>query len=145
MVFDEDDRPQPRLDRDLQRGYTVSVGRVREDESGIFDIKFVALSHNSKLSPGLFDMSMNCFADVRFLASRDRSRWFLYHKCRGCCTERAYMSQNPISKLLVESSNQPTNNLFKLDFLKYKPRSRFKPWMKYPKVIVPDSEKLYVP
>lgn len=49
MVFDEPDRPQPRLDRDLGRGYTVSVGRVREDESGIFDIKFVALSHNSKL------------------------------------------------------------------------------------------------
>ncbi|KAI4121051.1 MAG: hypothetical protein LQ338_006592 [Usnochroma carphineum] len=46
-VFDEDDRPQPRLDRDLQRGYSVSVGRVREDESGIFDIKFVALSHNT--------------------------------------------------------------------------------------------------
>lgn len=48
-VFDEADRPQPRLDRELSRGYTVSVGRVREDESGIFDIKFVALSHNSKL------------------------------------------------------------------------------------------------
>lgn len=47
-VFDEDDRPQPRLDRDLGKGYTVSVGRVREDESGIFDIKFVALSHNSE-------------------------------------------------------------------------------------------------
>ncbi|KAJ2965230.1 hypothetical protein NUW58_g10927 [Xylaria curta] len=47
MVFDEPDRPQPRLDRDLSRGYTVSVGRVREDESGIFDIKFVALSHNT--------------------------------------------------------------------------------------------------
>lgn len=44
---DEPDRPQPRLDRDLGRGYTVSVGRVREDESGIFDIKFVALSHNT--------------------------------------------------------------------------------------------------
>jgi aspartate-semialdehyde dehydrogenase len=51
FVFDEPDRPQPRLDRDLQRGYTVSVGRVREDESGIFDLKFVALSHNSKLIP----------------------------------------------------------------------------------------------
>lgn len=51
FVFDEDDRPQARLDRDLQRGYTVSVGRVREDESGIFDLKFVALSHNSKLTP----------------------------------------------------------------------------------------------
>lgn len=47
MVFDEADRPQPRLDRDLGRGYTVSVGRVREDDSGIFDIKFVALSHNT--------------------------------------------------------------------------------------------------
>ncbi|KAL8973462.1 MAG: hypothetical protein Q9197_002288 [Variospora fuerteventurae] len=46
-VFDEDDRPQPRLDRELQRGYAVSVGRVREDEAGIFDIKFVALSHNT--------------------------------------------------------------------------------------------------
>ncbi|OHF03302.1 aspartate-semialdehyde dehydrogenase [Colletotrichum orchidophilum] len=47
LVHDEPDRPQPRLDRDLGRGYTVSVGRVREDESGIFDIKFVALSHNT--------------------------------------------------------------------------------------------------
>ncbi|KAI0476014.1 aspartate-semialdehyde dehydrogenase [Xylariaceae sp. FL0804] len=48
-VFGDDapDRPQPRLDRDLGRGYTVSVGRVREDESGIFDVKFVALSHNT--------------------------------------------------------------------------------------------------
>ncbi|KAK7972912.1 aspartate-semialdehyde dehydrogenase [Apiospora saccharicola] len=44
---DEPNRPQPRLDRDLGSGYTVSVGRVREDESGIFDIKFVALSHNT--------------------------------------------------------------------------------------------------
>ena len=51
FFFDEDDRPQPRLDRNLQRGYTVSVGRIREDESGICDIKFVVLSHNSKLSP----------------------------------------------------------------------------------------------
>ena len=47
MVCDEPDRPQPRLDRELERGYAVSVGRVREDESGIFDIKFVALSHNT--------------------------------------------------------------------------------------------------
>lgn len=48
VVLEEDDRPQPRLDRDTQHGYAVSVGRVREDESGIFDIKFVALSHNSE-------------------------------------------------------------------------------------------------
>jgi len=47
VVMDEPDRPQPRLDRETDRGYAVSVGRVREDESGIFDIKFVALSHNT--------------------------------------------------------------------------------------------------
>lgn len=43
VVMDQVDRPQPRLDRDLENGYTVSVGRVREDPSGIFDIQFVAL------------------------------------------------------------------------------------------------------
>lgn len=47
QVMDAPDRPQPRLDRDTEKGYTVSVGRVREDDSGIFDIKFVALSHNT--------------------------------------------------------------------------------------------------
>jgi aspartate-semialdehyde dehydrogenase len=46
VVLDEPDRPQPRLDRDTERGYAVSVGRVREDPSGVFDIQFVALSHN---------------------------------------------------------------------------------------------------
>ncbi|KAF7937914.1 uncharacterized protein EAE97_007710 [Botrytis byssoidea] len=46
-VMEEADRPQPRLDRNTQNGYTVSVGRVREDDSGIFDLKFVALSHNT--------------------------------------------------------------------------------------------------
>lgn len=47
VVMEEPDRPQPRLDRETDRGYAVSVGRIREDEAGIFDIKFVALSHNT--------------------------------------------------------------------------------------------------
>ena len=47
-VMEQPDRPQPRLDRDADRGYSVSVGRVREDPSGVFDIQFAALSHNSK-------------------------------------------------------------------------------------------------
>lgn len=47
-VFDEPDRPQPRLDRDINKGYTVSVGRVREgNQGGHFDIRFAALSHNT--------------------------------------------------------------------------------------------------
>jgi aspartate-semialdehyde dehydrogenase len=40
-------------------GYTVSVGRIREDDSGIFDIKFVALSHNSKGPPLLLSSVTN--------------------------------------------------------------------------------------
>jgi aspartate-semialdehyde dehydrogenase len=49
VVLDEPDRPQPRLDRETERGYAVSVGRIREDPSGVFDILFVALSHNTIL------------------------------------------------------------------------------------------------
>jgi aspartate-semialdehyde dehydrogenase len=48
LVMEEPDRPQPRLDINTQNGYTVSVRRVREDDSEIFDLKFVAPSHNSK-------------------------------------------------------------------------------------------------
>ncbi|EED13991.1 aspartate semialdehyde dehydrogenase, putative [Talaromyces stipitatus ATCC 10500] len=48
IVFDEPDRPQPRLDRNISNGYTVSVGRVREGaQGGHFDIRFVCLSHNT--------------------------------------------------------------------------------------------------
>lgn len=47
VVMEEPDRPQPRLDRETDRGYAVNVGRIREDESKVFDIKFVELSHNS--------------------------------------------------------------------------------------------------
>lgn len=43
--FDEDDRPQTRLDRDLEGGMGVSIGRLRED--AIYDYKFVSLSHNT--------------------------------------------------------------------------------------------------
>ena len=43
--FEEDDRPQTKLDRDLYGGMGISVGRLREDS--IFDYKFVCLSHNT--------------------------------------------------------------------------------------------------
>ncbi|MGM9652956.1 MAG: aspartate-semialdehyde dehydrogenase [Eubacteriales bacterium] len=43
--FDEDNRPQARLDRDLYGGMGVSLGRLREDS--IFDYKFVGLAHNT--------------------------------------------------------------------------------------------------
>lgn len=43
--FDEDNRPQARLDRDLYGGMGVSLGRLREDT--LFDYKFVGLAHNT--------------------------------------------------------------------------------------------------
>jgi aspartate-semialdehyde dehydrogenase len=43
--FDDDTRPQTKLDRDLGHGQAVSIGRLRED--AIFDWRFVALSHNT--------------------------------------------------------------------------------------------------
>lgn len=43
--FEEDNRPQPKLDRNLYNGMGISVGRLREDN--IFDYKFVGLSHNT--------------------------------------------------------------------------------------------------
>lgn len=43
--FEEDNRPQTKLDRDIYGGMGVSVGRLREDT--LFDYKFVALSHNT--------------------------------------------------------------------------------------------------
>ncbi len=43
--FEEDNRPQTNLDRDLYGGMGISIGRLREDT--IFDYKFVCLSHNT--------------------------------------------------------------------------------------------------
>ena len=43
--FEEDNRPQPKLDRDYEKGMGVSLGRLREDT--LFDYKFVGLSHNT--------------------------------------------------------------------------------------------------
>ncbi len=43
--FEENDRPQAKLDRGLERGMAVSVGRLREDTQ--YDYKFVCLSHNT--------------------------------------------------------------------------------------------------
>lgn len=43
--FEENDRPQAKLDRNLEGGMAVSAGRLREDTQ--YDYKFVCLSHNT--------------------------------------------------------------------------------------------------
>ncbi len=43
--FEEDNRPQAALDRELYGGMGIALGRLRDDT--IFDYKFVGLSHNT--------------------------------------------------------------------------------------------------
>ena len=43
--FEEDNRPQARLDRDIYGGMGITAGRLREDS--LYDYKFVGLSHNT--------------------------------------------------------------------------------------------------
>lgn len=44
-LIDDADRPQPRLDRDREKGMAVSVGRVRD--CPLLDVRLVALVHNT--------------------------------------------------------------------------------------------------
>ena len=43
--FEEDDRPQAKLDRMTENGMAVCAGRLRKDT--LFDYKFIGLSHNT--------------------------------------------------------------------------------------------------
>ena len=43
--FEEDNMPQTRLQRDLEGGMAISIGRLRPDTQ--YDLKFVCLSHNT--------------------------------------------------------------------------------------------------
>jgi aspartate-semialdehyde dehydrogenase len=45
QYFEDDTRPQTRLNRDAGNGQAVSIGRLRPD--AVFDWRFVALSHNT--------------------------------------------------------------------------------------------------
>jgi len=44
VVLSEDDRPQPRLDRDRGKGMSVSVGRIKKNKK---ILKFTCVSHNT--------------------------------------------------------------------------------------------------
>jgi aspartate-semialdehyde dehydrogenase len=44
-IREEQDRPQPRKDRDIDKAMAVTVGRIRPCK--LFDLRFVGLSHNT--------------------------------------------------------------------------------------------------
>ena len=45
QYLEEENRPQVKLDVDYEKGFGVTVGRVREDK--IYDFKFIGLAHNT--------------------------------------------------------------------------------------------------
>jgi aspartate-semialdehyde dehydrogenase len=45
IYVEEENRPQPRKDRDNDKGMAVTIGRLRE--CNVFDYRFVGLSHNT--------------------------------------------------------------------------------------------------
>lgn len=45
ILKDEPDRPQPRLDLDLEKGMATIIGRIRE--CPVFDVRFVIVGHNT--------------------------------------------------------------------------------------------------
>jgi aspartate-semialdehyde dehydrogenase len=49
VVKDDPFRPQPRIDRDLYDGMAVSVGRIRQDQIREHGVKYVLVSHNTRL------------------------------------------------------------------------------------------------
>ena len=48
-IMDDPFRPQPRLDRDSEGGMTTSIGRIRKDEVFPNGIKYVLVSHNTRM------------------------------------------------------------------------------------------------
>jgi aspartate-semialdehyde dehydrogenase len=48
-VHDDPFRPQPRIDRDADGGMTTSVGRIRADAALAHGVKYVLVSHNTKM------------------------------------------------------------------------------------------------
>jgi aspartate-semialdehyde dehydrogenase len=53
-LHDDPYRPQPRRDREADRGMTTSVGRLREDKVlGPHGVRFVLVSHNTKMGAAM--------------------------------------------------------------------------------------------
>ena len=55
IIKDEDDRPQPRMDRNAGNGMAVTVGRLRKDQAFDNSFKYVLVGHNTILNAELIN------------------------------------------------------------------------------------------
>ena len=49
IVHEDPNRPQPRIDREINDGMTTSVGRLEEESLFDHGIKYILFSHNKKM------------------------------------------------------------------------------------------------
>ena len=47
IIKKEEDRPQPRMDRNAENGMSISVGRLRKDQAIDNSFKYVLVGHNT--------------------------------------------------------------------------------------------------
>jgi aspartate-semialdehyde dehydrogenase len=47
IIREEEDRPQPRMDRNTERGMAVTVGRIRQDTVFNESLKYILVGHNT--------------------------------------------------------------------------------------------------
>lgn len=47
IIREEDNRPQPRMDRNAEKGMAVTVGRIRKDEAFKNSLKYILVGHNT--------------------------------------------------------------------------------------------------
>lgn len=68
--FEDDTRPQTKLDRDAGNGQAITIGRLRPDP-GVFDWRFVALSHNTvRGAAGGAVLTGELLADAGYLSAK---------------------------------------------------------------------------
>jgi len=49
IVHEDPNRPQPRIEREINDGMTTSVGRLEEESLFDHGIKYILFSHNKKM------------------------------------------------------------------------------------------------
>jgi aspartate-semialdehyde dehydrogenase len=70
FVHEEPDRPQPRLDRDFQKGAGVNVGRIRT--CPVLDIKFVVLLNNVAIGAATSSIINAEYAVIKGVVKKDQ-------------------------------------------------------------------------
>ncbi|MBQ3122698.1 MAG: aspartate-semialdehyde dehydrogenase [Firmicutes bacterium] len=69
--MEEDNRPQVKADVDIYDGMGLTCGRIRKDDTGVYDFKFVGLSHNTvRGAAGGAVLSAECLVELGYIEAK---------------------------------------------------------------------------